>query len=293
MNKDATFALEAGIYTWIDDNKDLVNIAQKLANKTVNLGLCDTYTHNPFQIVPTDEFSTDGNLKHDLFLNIDHAAWGYFRINIKSICNFEMIPPKMTLFDKNIFINEKEVEDFIDYLSSSLDSLYKLQELLENNKIKDSEILLNKMLVEYHDDVDDHLNHIKSYINTFPGDIYIKATNSDDKGLLDRNTRYDLALMHSENWFVKNYTGILNNESAQEELRLKILDFFITESQAASFLYVAQKIVKESSYRLIIHTDSVYPETDLTDEVLFDDALKITLVRPVLHANRIEILNNE
>ena len=53
-------ALRAGIYAWIDDNKDLVLIAQRLSGLTLNLGLCDTNAHNPFQIVPTDLFAENG-----------------------------------------------------------------------------------------------------------------------------------------------------------------------------------------------------------------------------------------
>lgn len=291
MSKDTTRALEAGIYAWIDDNKELVKLAQELSTLTLDCGLCDTTTHNPFQIVPTSEFSTDGNLKHELFLNIDHAAWGYFKIIIKSPSHFEMIPPRLTLLDKTIYFNTDEVKEFISYLSSSLDDLYKLQELIEENKMDDINKLLNSMLRQYHDDVDDHLNHIRNYINTFQGDIAIKATNSKDSQLLDKSTRYDLALMHPENWSVKNFYGIMTKKAAQEELKCKVLDFFITESQSAALLYVAQKIVKESGLNMIVHTDSKEPETDLTGEVLFDNALKITLVRPVIHANKLEVVN--
>jgi hypothetical protein len=290
MSKNATRALEAGIYTWIADNQELVKVAQELSALTVNLGLCDTNIHNPFQIVPKDEFSTNGNLKHELFLNIDHPAWGYFKITINSLFSFEMLPPKLTLLNKTIYINEKEVKDFIEYLSSTLDDLYELQEHIEEKKIEEANLLLDKMLKQYKDDVLDHLSHIKNYINSLPADIYIKATNSDDKQKLDINSRYDLALSHSENWFIKNYGGILSQKAAQEELRCKILDYFITESQSAAFLYVAQKLIKESGFRMIVHTDSNEPETDLTGEVLYDNALKITLVRPVIHATKLEVL---
>ena len=68
MEKDATYALGAGIYVWIQDNSSLVALAQTLAKKCVDLGLCDTNMHNPFQIVPTDLFAENGNL-HALILN--------------------------------------------------------------------------------------------------------------------------------------------------------------------------------------------------------------------------------
>ena len=293
MGKDATYALEAGIYAWIDDNKDLVKIAQELALLTVNRGLCDTNSHNPFQIVPTEEFSSDGNLQHEIFLNIDHAAWGYFKITIKSEFNFVMIPPRLTLLDKTIFFNQNEVEEFIDFLASSLNDLYELQDSIEENELSKSQLLLDKMLLKYHQDVDDHLKYIKNYIDALQADIYLKASNSDDKELLDLKSRYDLALMHPENWYIENYKGILTKESALEDLRLKITDFFITESQSASFLYVAQKLIKEYGFELIVHTDSESPESDITGKVIVDDTMNITLVRPVIHAYKLEILKNE
>jgi len=39
-----------------------------------------------------------------------------------------------------------------------------------------------------------------------------------------------------------------------------------------------------------VHTDSVEPETDLTNQVLVDTALDLVLVRPVIHATRMEII---
>ena len=290
MNKDATRALEAGIYAWIDDNKNLVKLAQELSNITINAGLCDTKINNPFQIVPTEEFSTDGNLKHELFLNVDHPAWGYFKIIINSESHFKMIPPRLTLHNETIFMNKVEVENFINYLSSTLDDLYSLQINLEDKKWEKAIDVLNSMLNKYRVDVDDHLEHIRKYIDTFPGTIAISATNSNQKQKLDKSIRYDLALMHPENWHVLDYSGINTVQNAEEELRCKILDFFITESQSASFLYVAQKIVKESGYSLIVHTDSKEPEPDVTDEVLFDEKSKLTLVRPVIHCTELELL---
>ena len=67
--------------------------------------------------------------------------------------------------------------------------------------------------------------------------------------------------------------------------------FFVVESKAASLLYLYQKLIKDAGFKLIVHTDSVEPETDLTGEVLRDDALNLTLVRPVIHATKLEIQN--
>ena len=41
---------------------------------------------------------------------------------------------------------------------------------------------------------------------------------------------------------------------------------------------------------LIVHTDSVEPETDLTAQVFVDKTLGLVLVRPVIHATRFEIV---
>ena len=290
MEKDPVKALEAGIYAWITDNNDLVTLAQELSELTVKLGLCDTNINNPFQIVPTDEFASDGNLKHELFLNIDHPAWGYFKIVINSISEFKMIPPRLTLHNETIFFNVDEVINFINYLAESLNDLYELQDKLETQNFQSAQNILNHLLKTYHDDVDEDLAQIRKYIDTFPGTIYLKATNSDVKQKLDKSIRYDLALMHPENWGLLDYTGINTIQNAEEELKLRILDFFITESQSAAFLYVSQKIVKEMGYKLIVHTDSVEPEPDVTDEVFFDDKSNLTLVRPVMHCTKLELI---
>ena len=47
---------------------------------------------------------------------------------------------------------------------------------------------------------------------------------------------------------------------------------------------------QESYWELIVHTDSVEPETDLTALVLVDAALDLVLVRPIVHATRFEIV---
>ena len=63
------------------------------------------------------------------------------------------------------------------------------------------------------------------------------------------------------------------------------------ESKAASLLYLYQKLIKDAGYKLIVHTDSVEPESDITSEVMRDEALNLTLVRPVIHATKLEIQN--
>jgi hypothetical protein len=101
------------------------------------------------------------------------------------------------------------------------------------------------------------------------------------------DTRYDLALLHPENWVVVNANGM----EGQEWLSSWLKNFFVAESKAASLLYLHQKLIKDAGFRVIIHTDSVEPETDLTGEVLRDENMNLTLVRPVIHATKLEILN--
>lgn len=290
MNKDATYALEAGVYAWIDDNVKLVHIAQRLAKLTVDLGLCDLSTHNPFQIVPTDEFAENGNLHHQLFLNIDHAAWGYFKIQIDSEYQFSVVEPKLinNSNESIIFISELEVEEYIKSLASELDNHYLLLDLLEDNKLEDAQVILDSALKIYQDNIREPLSRIKNIINTFDGEIAIKATNDEStiQPISTMDTRYDLALLHPENWVVIKSNGI----EGQDWLSSWLRNFFVDESKAASLLYLYQKLIKDAGYNLIVHTDSVEPETDLTGEVLRDEAMNLTLVRPVIHATKLEII---
>lgn len=288
---DTEKALTAGIYTWIDDNKNLVQIAQRLASLTVNLGLCDTNSHNPFQIVPTDLFAENGNLHHELFLNIDHAAWGYFRIQIESEFKFSAIEPKLINSSDTplIYISELEIENYIKSLASILDDHYKLLDLLEENNLEEAQSILDNALATYKKSVEHDLSTVKNVIDSFDGEIGIKATNDEETIQLVKSmdTRYDLALLHPENWVVVKANGIQDQSWLSSWLR----SFFVVENKAASLLYLYQKLIKDAGFKLIVHTDSVYPESDLTAEVLRDEALNLTLVRPVIHATKLEISN--
>jgi len=289
--QDTEKALTAGIYAWIDDNKNLVQIAQRLAGLAIDLGLCDTNAHNPFQIVPTDLFAENGNLHHELFLNIDHASWGYFRIQIESEFKFSVVEPKLinSSDSPSIYISVLEVEEYIKSLASTLDDHYKLLDLLEENKLEEAQNILDSALNIYKEAISTPLSNIKNLVNSFDGEIAIKATNDEAtvQSIKSMDARYDLALLHPENWVVVNANGM----EGQEWLSSWLKSFFVMESKAASLLYLHQKLIKDAGFRVIIHTDSVEPETDLTGEVLRDENMNLTLVRPVIHATKLEILN--
>ncbi len=289
--QDTEKALTAGIYAWIDDNKNLVQIAQRLAALTIDLGLCDTNAHSPFQIVPTDLFAENGNLHHELFLNIDHAAWGYFRIQIESEYKFNAVEPKLINCSDEplIFISELEVEQYIKSLAATLDNHYKLLDLLEESKLEEAQSILDSALTIYKASISEPLSKIKNMIDNFDGEIVIKATNDEETSqpIKSMQTRYDLALLHPENWVVVKSNGI----EGQAWLSSWLKNFFVEESKAASLLYLYQKLIKDAGFKIIVHTDSVEPETDLTGEVLKDEAMNLTLVRPVIHATELEIKN--
>ena len=128
MEKTPEYALEAGIAVWTADNQDVVKCALELASETTSLGLVDTNQNSFMGIVPTEVFGPDGNLIHECFLNINHMAWGYFRIIVKSTSHFELIAPRLTTFKNQIFLSQQEVLDFIKDLASSLDDLYSIEE---------------------------------------------------------------------------------------------------------------------------------------------------------------------
>ena len=289
--QDTEKALTASIYSWIDDNKNLVQIAQRLAGLAIDLGLCDTNAHNPFQIVPTDLFAENGNLHHELFLNIDHASWGYFRIQIESEFKFSIVEPKLINSSDTpvIYISVSEVEEYIKSLALTLDDHYKLLDLLEESKLEEAQSILDSALENYKKAISTPLSNIKDIINSFNGEIAIKATNDEStvQPIKSMDTRYDLALLHPENWVVVNANGMED----QAWLSSWLKSFFVAESKAASLLYLYQKLIKDAGFRVIIHTNSVEPETDLTGEVLRDENMNLTLVRPVIHATKLEILN--
>jgi len=293
MEKTPEYALEAAIAIWIEDNQDIIKCALDLGSLTTSLGLVDEKENAFMGIVPTEVFGPDGNLVHECFLNINHQAWGYFRIIIKSTSHFQVISPRLTMFNNPIFLSQSEVSDFIKELAASTDALYILEEYLEENKIRDAEKLLEDMIVQYHESVKQELISIKNYIANFPGKMYIQSTNSEDKQYIDEiPNRYDLALQHPENWHIEFFDGFGTTEQEDKEFRKRLSDFQILENHYACRLYLAQKIVKEFGFKLTVLTDSEYPEPDVSGEVLRDDAMNLTLVRPVMHCIGMRIDND-
>ena len=284
MEKTPEYALEAGIAVWTADNKDVVKCALELASETTSLGLVDTNQNSFMGIVPTEVFGPDGNLVHECFLNINHQAWGYFRIIIKSTSHFEVISPRLTTYKNQILFSQQEASDFINQLAASLDDFYLLEEFLEKNEIREAEKLLEKMLVEYHEAVKHELISIKDYISNFPGKMYIQSTNSDDKQYIDEiPNRYDLALQNPENWHIEFFDGFGTTEQEDKEFRERLSEFQKLENHYACRLYLAQKIVLECKHRLTVLTDSEVPEPDTSGEVLYEEGLGLALVRPVMH----------
>ncbi len=284
MEKTPEYALEAGIAVWTADNQDVVKCALELASETTSLGLVDTNQNSFMGIVPTEVFGPDGNLIHECFLNINHMAWGYFRIIVKSTSHFKLIAPRLTTFKNQIFLSQQEVSDFIKDIAASLDDLYLIEELLEKREIREVEKLLEKMLVGYHEAVKHELISIKEYIANFPGKMYIQSTNSEDKQYIDEiPNRYDLALQHPENWHIEFFDGFGTAEQEDKEFRERLSEFQKLENHYACRLYLAQKIVLECNHRLTVLTDSEVPEPDTSGEVLYEEGLALALVRPVMH----------
>jgi ammonium transporter len=203
---------------------------------------------------------------------------------------FRVIEPKMARTQDTdiILFSEDEVINYLKKLASSLDIHYELDDALLNENYGKAETLINEMLHDYHVKMKEPLAEIKNIIDTFNGVIAIKATNTDDiENVRSLSSRYDLALLHPENWVVVESDGI----NGQDWLHSWLRQFQISESKEASLLYFAQKIVVgEYKKELIVHTNSVEPETDLTAPVLVDAALDLVLVRPVVHATRFEIV---
>lgn len=280
MEKDATYALSAAIYVWIQDNSHLVALAQNLAQKCLDLGLCDTNMHNPFQIVPTDIFAENGNLHHELFVNIDHPAWGYFKLTIVSDCEFHLLAPKLSLIQDKIFLNITEVKNFIDDLAKSLDEIYELEDLLFSKKFTEANTLLSFMLDQYKKETLRAFEATKSYVNVFPGKLYISATNDESaKEYIDGSKDFDLALLHPENWKVESFEGVSTIEKAENDFKNVLYAFLKKENYYSSILYLAQKLIKESGHKVFVDNE----------EVLYDDKMKLTLVRPVLNAKEIRV----
>ena len=291
MEKTPEYALEAGIAIWTKDNQEIVKCAIRLGAETTSLGLCDTEINSFMQIVPTEVFGSDGNLIHQCFLNINHQAWGYYKIIIEDVFKFKVIEPKLSRTQDSdiLLLSEQEVINYLKNLASPLDIHYELNDALENENYGKAETLLNEMLHDYHVKIKEPLENIKNIIDTFEGEIAIRATNDESvlQPVKSLKTRYDLALLHPENWVV-----VKSDMYEPSWLGSRLNEFFRMENKESSLMYFAQKIVVGMhNKKLVVHTDSVEPETDLTAPVLVDTSLNLVLVRPVIHATRLEIIN--
>lgn len=312
MKKDENYALMAGIAMWTDDNQHLVQLAQRLSHKTLALGLCDTTAHYPFQIVPVDMFTPDGNLYHELFLNMDHAAWGYFKLIIRSENDFELISPKLAAWPEATFKSETEVEAFIEALGATLDELYQLDEQADARNWDQMNAILSSMVEKYHANVDAKLADVKAQVDQEPMAMIADSNTGTEQFAHSTDYRYDLALLHPENWYVarkrsdeemekvteinaklnKNVLQIgsyATVEDATEELRGKIRAFFEAESKESAFLYMAQRILVQKGFEVEVATDSAEGEPDTTNKVFVNTRTGMVFVRPVIHVTEIRV----
>jgi hypothetical protein len=310
MKRDEQYALMAGIAVWADDNKELVQLAQRLAHKTLWLGLCDSSVHHPFQIAPLDMFNADGNLYYELFLNIDHAAWGYFRLNIKSPTDFELICPKLAPWPQTTFDSEEEVSAFLDALGATLDDLYELSEAADERKWDKINAILKKLVTNYRTNIDPRLAEIVEFVRAEPRAMIADPKTGAKQFAKDLPNRFDLALLHPDNWYIarerteeeKNIVAEVNAaldknvlqlsqyatlEEETEAFRERLREFFVAESREAAFLYAAQRILAQKGFQVQVVTDSAEDEPDATNFAMVDARTAMVYVRPVLHATEI------
>ena len=146
--KTPEYALEAAIAVWVKDNQDIVRCAIRLGAETTSLGLVDDNVNSFMQIVPTEIFGKDGNLVHECFLNINHPAWGYYRIIIENESKFKVIEPRLIKNTKSptILFSEVEVVDYVKNLASVLDAHYEMFDAGEAKDFDKVEKILNDLL---------------------------------------------------------------------------------------------------------------------------------------------------
>lgn len=312
VKRDEKYALMAGIAVWAEDNQELVQLAQRLSHKTLGLGLCDSSVHHPFQIAPLDMFHADGNLYHELFMNIDHSAWGYFRLNIKSLTEFELISPKLAPWPQTTFSSEEEVSEFLDALGATLDDLYELDEAADERKWDKINIILGKLVANYRASIDSRLTEIVEFVRSEPMAMITDPKTGAEQFAKDSAYRFDLALLHPENWYiardrtaeeqekVENINAKLDKniiqlgqyaalEEETEAFRERLREFFVTESREAALLYAAQRILVQKGFQVQVVTDSSEEEPDATNFVMVDTRTAMVYVRPVLHATEIVV----
>lgn len=292
MNENITEsqALTIAINYWIDNNQEVVQTAQDLAKITIHLGLVDTSTTLPFQIFPTNTYDAKGMPYCDLFLNIDHAAKGFYTIKINN-GEYTINPPSAFSDEARTTKDLQEIVTFIEDLAHRLDPLYEFLNFIEKNDEQNANQKLQNLLQDYRDAMDEELAKMREYVRSIHN-VVIAAPGTNAYDFVKNAVHnFDQAFLHPSNWFIlddvpekgESFEDYINEE-ASAVLFDAVSKFFSFESQHSAYMYLAQKIISDNGW-----SGRIYSETTETWRDIERGQDNIVYTLPVIDASKIEL----
>ena len=157
-----TAVLTKALEKWIEKNINLVKQAQSVSQKIIDIGLIDPTTTQPFTILPTEMFDSDGDLLCKLFVNLDHPMYGYFSIEFSD--GAYNVSCSNVYYTDNLIFNLDALNKWLDELDSEMDNLYKMQSAADNKELVFCEMTINMFTNNYHERMKSKLSEIKKLI---------------------------------------------------------------------------------------------------------------------------------
>ena len=248
-----TAVLTKALEKWIEKNIDLVKKAQNVSMKIIDMGLLDPSTTQPFTILPTEMFDSDGDLLSKLFVNLDHPLYGYFSIEFSD--NMYNVSCSNIYYTDNLIFDFDTLNKWLDELNGEMDNLYKIQSAADNNEVVFCEMTINMFVNNYHEKMKSKLGEIKSLINNEPRTAIV--VQGEFSLASQAISEYDQALLMPYAWVVFRDLNDLPDsgedindyidEQLTDKLFNKLNEFLRSEGFLAAPIYLAQRILLQSN----------------------------------------------
>lgn len=248
-----TAVLTKALEKWIEKNIDLVKNAQLISRKIIDMGFLDTASTQPFTILPTEMFDSDGDLLCKLFVNLDHPMYGYFSIEFNEKA-YSVSCSNIYYTDNLIFSNLDSLTNWLNELDSEMDNLYKMQSAADNKEVVFCEMTINMFVNNYHEKMKSKLAEIKTLINNEPRTAIV--VHGEFSLASQAISEYDQALLMPYAWVVfrdlndlpdsgENIDDYIDQQLT-DKLFNKLNEFFRSEGFLAAPIYLAQRILLQS-----------------------------------------------
>jgi hypothetical protein len=274
METIETKILQGIIEKFVHKNTELILFAQKLSAIIMSYGLIDDATQ-PFQILPTNFFDSEGDNICKIFVNLDHPIYGFFNIEVEEDKCIITCPKT---YHSEVFItNFADCEYWLETLDKEMDTFYQLQSSADQKFHTVCSVQLNEILQSYKKLVEPEIELLKEEISANEKVAIV----SGNEIHLVKDAKNDLsrALLIPPLWVIFKDTNDLPDpdeelddyidEEATELLIEKLSDFARQESFYAAPIYLAQRILLQSEMNVegFSTTDNEWVKASFSEEI--------------------------